>query len=187
MLPIRRLLDSELHKYEEHLLALDDTSRNLRFAGVIRDEGIVRFIQTMRENIHQHKLFVIEDADLNIIGVGHISLVGDQMELAFSVANEHRGKGYGTELMARCLEWCRNRGITKGYMVCLHHNQAVKKMAAKNGMKMHSEYGETTADIELPGPTAMTIMNEIYASNLAALDHYTKIANLVTYKLTFAA
>ena len=190
MLPIRRLLDSELDKYEQHLLALDDNSKHLRFAYRVTDAAIIKFMQTVKDNAHLHKIFVIENSNLDVVGVGHISIADGNMELALSVLPAYQGKGYGHELMGRCLEWCRNRGITNGFMVCLQSNNTIKHLASKHGLKMTSEYGETTADIILPEATAESYAREVFASNLAAFDHFnkstTKFANDTIQALIFS-
>lgn len=190
MLPIRQLLAFEIDKYEKHLLSLSNNSKHLRFAYQIKDEAISKFIATLKSKIQDHTIFVIEDTDLNVIAAGHISLEGDKMELAFSVLDDYQGHGYGSALMNRCIEWCRNRGITDGYMICLQTNDKMKALAKKHGLKLHSEYGETTADVELPSATPQTYFNEAFASSLAAFDHFNKtsikIANTAIQSLFFS-
>jgi RimJ/RimL family protein N-acetyltransferase len=189
MLPIRKIHILELDKYKAHLLNLSDDSRRLRFAYQAQDIAVERFIESVRENFDKHKIFAIEDDNLNFIGIAHISLQGEEMELAFSVSDAHQGKGLGSELIKHSIDWCRNRGITKGFMVCLQSNDKMKKLANKCGMKLKSEFGETTANIELDNPTPLTFTNEIFTSSLAAFDHFAKatrkIANDSVQALTF--
>jgi RimJ/RimL family protein N-acetyltransferase len=189
MLPIRKILKTELSKYKEHLINLSDESKTLRFAYPAKNASIERFIETVDSNFNSHYIFAIEDENLNFIGVAHVSLQNDEMELAFSVADSHQGQGIGTELIKFSINWCRNRGITKGYMVCLSTNSKMKKLAAKCGMKLQNDHGETTANIELDAPTPVTYSTEFFVSNLAAFDHFTKtakkIANNSIQALTF--
>ena len=185
---IRQLMPYEYDIYRAHLMALDIESRKLRFAYPIADETITDLCNRISRNPDKHKIFVAETDGLDVIGAGHISLEDDQMELAFSVLQEYQGEGVGDALMKRCIEYCRNRGITKGFMVCLSHNQKIKHLCIKNGIKMHSEHGETVADIELPAGTPVTVMHEAYVSQLAAFEHFSnigrKIANLSIFALT---
>lgn len=185
---VRQLTPYEYGLYRSHLMALDPESRQLRFAFPISDESITDLCNRIARNIDKHKIFVVEDKDLNVIGAGHISLEDDKMELAFSVLKDHQGEGVGDLLMKRCIEYCRNRGITEGFMVCLSHNQKIKHLCTKNGIKMHSEYGETYADIELPIGNPLTVMHEAYISNLADFEHFSnmgrKVANLSIFALT---
>jgi RimJ/RimL family protein N-acetyltransferase len=189
MLPIRKITLSELDKYKTHLLALSSDSRNLRFAYSAPDFAIEKFIDSVRAKFSDHRIFAIENDDLEFVAIGHISLQDNEMELAFSVLDNAQGKGYGTELINHCIDWCRNRRITKGFMVCLQSNAKMKQLAKKCGLKMNTEFGETTANIELDAPNSVTFTNEIITSNLAAFDHFTKatrkIANNSIQALTF--
>lgn len=170
----RKLFPHELDKYQEHLFKLRQESRNLRFGFPIQNDGIMEFINTIKKDPDNHAIFVIEDDNLNIIGVGHIGINDMEIELGFSVLDTYQGKGLGSTLMARCLEWCRNRGYKKGYMVCLQHNSAIKHLASKHGLVLHTEYGETQADIDLPDATVLSVLNEIMTANLSYFDYFSK-------------
>ena len=188
MTVIRKLIPYEYDKYRAHLMELDLESRRLRFAYPIADGTITELCNNIARNPDKHKIFVAENKDLEVVGAGHISFDGNKMELAFSVLPEYQGQGIGDALMKRCIEYCRNRGIRKGYMVCLSHNKTIKHLCAKNGITMHTEYGETVADIELDPATPITVMHEAYVSQLAAFEHFSnlgkKIADLSTFALT---
>ena len=185
---IRKLVPYEYDKYRAHLMSLDAESKRLRFAYPIADGTITELCNNIARNSDKHKIFVAENEDLEIIGAGHIGFEDNKMELAFSVLPEYQGQGIGDALMKRCIEYCRNRGIRKGYMVCLSHNDKIKHLCSKNGIKMHTEYGETVADIELEPATPITVMHEAYVSQLAAFEHFSnmgrKIANLSIFALT---
>lgn len=188
MTVVRKLAAYEYDLYRAHLMALDAESKRLRFAYPIADETITDLCNRISQKKDEHIIFVAEDEELNIIGAGHISLEDNKMELAFSVLPDHQGEGIGDQLMKRCIQYCRNRGITKGYMVCLSHNQKIKHLCKKNDIKMHTEYRETIADIELPMGNPATLMQEAYVSQLAAFEHFSnmgrKIANLSVFALT---
>jgi GNAT superfamily N-acetyltransferase len=155
-------------------LALDEESRYTRFGFHAKDEIIEQLCNTFETNTKEHKIFVIEDEDLNVVAAGHISLAGGETELAFSVLKEHRKKGMGSSLMSRCVEWCQNRSIKGGCMVCLSTNAAIKKLASKHGILIN-DGGETLADIKIPEPTASSVVHEVVESNLARLDHVGKL------------
>jgi RimJ/RimL family protein N-acetyltransferase len=188
MTVIRKLVPYEYDLYRAHLMSLDLASRRLRFAYPISDTSITELCNRIARNPDNHTIFVAENANLEVIGAGHISFDDDKMELAFSVLEGYQGQGVGTQLMKRCIEHCRNRGVTKGYMVCLSHNQKIKHLCAKNGIKMRTEYGETVADIELEPGNAVSVMHEAYVSQLAAFEHFSnmgkQIANLSVFALT---
>jgi GNAT superfamily N-acetyltransferase len=178
----------EYDRYRLHLLALDAESRYLRFGHHIPDETINTLCNTFEENFQRHRVFVIEDDNLDVVGAGHIGLEGRSVELAFSVLKSHQGKGMGYSLMSRVVEWCQNRGIKAGCMVCLKHNAAIKKLAARHGILV-SEGGETLADIQIPDANAVSLIHEAVGNNIARLDHLGKIqrrfAKMISFPLLF--
>ena len=171
---VYRLLPTEYHRYRTHLLALDDQSRYTRFGIVIRDDSINRLCDKFEANSKKHKIFVIEDEQLNVIAAGHIALEGGETELAFSVLQEYRKQGMGSSLMKRCIEWCQNRNIKGGCMVCLSTNIAIKKLASKHGVLIN-DGSETLANIIIPDPTPVSIMHEVVDSSIARADHIGKL------------
>jgi GNAT superfamily N-acetyltransferase len=185
---VYRLLPADYGRYRKHLLSLDEQSRYLRFGYPIRDEMINILCDKFEANSHQHKIFVIENDDLEVVGAGHISLASDETELAFSVLKEHQGQGMGSALMKRCIEWCQNRSITAGCMVCLTSNEAIKKLAKKHGILVN-EGGETLADIQIPELNAVSVISEVVDSNIAKMDHLGKLqrrfARMFAFPLRF--
>jgi GNAT superfamily N-acetyltransferase len=181
---VYRLLPEDYGRYRKHLLALDEQSRYLRFGYPIRDEMIDQLCDKFETNPQQHKIFVIENEDLDVVGAGHISLAGEETELAFSVLKQHQGQGMGSSLMKRCVEWCQNRNISNGCMVCLTTNAAIKKLAQRHGILV-SEGGETLADIQIPSPDAASVISEVVDSNIARFDHLGKLQRRFVKMLSF--
>lgn len=171
---VYRLRAEEYHKYRKHLLSLDEESRYTRFGFMIRDEIIEQLCDKFEADPANHKIFVIEDEELDVVAAGHIALEGGETELAFSVLKEYRKQGMGSSLMGRCIEWCQNRNIKGGCMVCLSTNIAIKRLASKHGVLIN-EGGETLANITIPDPTPISIMHEVVDSSMARLDHAGKM------------
>ena len=171
---VYRLQPHEYSRYRKHLLALDAASRYNRFAFNISDELINNLCDTFERHPKEHKLFVIENDNLDVVGVGHIALDGKDMELAFSVLKEYQGKGMGSSLMKRCIEWCQNRNMKHGVMTCLATNSAVRKLASKHGVLVN-DHGEVLADISIPDPNVISVMSEVVESNIARFDHLGKV------------
>ena len=90
---IYKLPASELDRYRAHLLMLDQESRYMRFGFHISNDVINQLCEKWKLNPHKHKIFAIEDNNLDIVGVAHVSLEDEIPELAFSVFKEHQGKG----------------------------------------------------------------------------------------------
>jgi GNAT superfamily N-acetyltransferase len=165
----------EYNRYRAHLLALDNESKYLRFGYQIQKETINALCDKFEENFQRHRVFVIENEDLEVVGAGHISLEDRPIELAFSVLKQYQGKGMGYSLMSRVVEWCQNRGIKAGCMVCLKHNAAIKKLAQQHGILV-SEGGEVMADIQIPDANAVSLMHEATVNNIAKFDHLGKLS-----------
>ena len=170
---VRRLLVVEYPKYRTHLKALDEDSKLLRFGYRVSDEVIDRLCDNIEADTLHHILFCIENDRLEIIAVGHVATQGE-MELAFSVFQEYRGQGMGNKLMKRCIQYCRTHGILKGCMVCLANNSVIKHLCIKNDIKIHTDHGETLANISLPTPTPATFIDEATSVNLGAIDYISK-------------
>lgn len=181
-------MPAEYSRYRKHLLQLDDESKFLRFGHHIREETINQLCDKFEADPKNHIIFVIEDNDLNVVGAGHVSLENNGLELAFSVHREYQNRGMGSSLMKRCVEWCQNRGIKGGCMVCLSHNTAIKKLASKHGILIN-EGGETLADIKIPEMSASSVYNELMDSSLSKVDHLGKLqrkfAKMITLPLLF--
>lgn len=185
---VYRLQPFEYNRYRTHLLALDQESRYTRFGYPISDELINQLCDRFESAPSDHKIFVIEDEDLNVVAAGHISLADGETELAFSVFKEYQKQGMGSALMSRTVEWCQNRGIKGGCMVCLTSNTAIKRLAGKHGILVN-EGPETLANIEIPDATPGSVIHEVVESNLARFDHLGKLqrkfAKMATFPLQF--
>ena len=101
---IYKLPAHEFDRYRTHLLSLDEESRYMRFGVHIKNDVINQLCEKWKLNTHKHKIFAIEDDNLEIVGVAHVSLEDEIPELAFSVFKEHQGKGMGDALMKRAVE-----------------------------------------------------------------------------------
>jgi len=170
---VRRVLPHEYSKYRKHLKSLDEASKYLRFGYQIKDEMIDQLCDQFEADTEKNILFAIEDDELNFVAIGHVA-IQDELELAFSVLKEYQGQGMGSLVMKRVIQWCRTHGKLKGCMVCLTSNSAIKHLCLKHGIHIHSEHGETMADIELDSPNITTYLTEATDSNLGALDYLGK-------------
>jgi GNAT superfamily N-acetyltransferase len=171
---VYRLRSDEYNRYRKHLLALDSDSRYTRFGYMIKDEVIEQLCDRFEADPKNHKIFVIENEQLEVVAAGHIALEDDTTELAFSVLKEYRKQGMGDALMNRTIEWCQNRNIQGGCMICLSTNAAIKALAKKHGLLIN-QGGETMANIIIPEATPASVMHEIVESNMARLDHMGKV------------
>jgi len=186
---IYRLPQSELHRYRAHLLLLDDESRYMRFGFHISNDIINQLCDKWELNSDNHKIFAIENENLEVVGVAHVSMESDIPELAFSVFKEYQHKGMGDALMKRAIEYCQNKGIKHGYMVCLPSNSKIKGLARKNNILIHTEDRDCEGDITIPSPTPISVWHEYVEDSLGKLDHLgktqKKIAQMFKFPLSF--
>lgn len=186
---IYKLGKPEFHRYKLHLLSLDEESRYMRFGYHIKTEQIQKLCDKWRENADKHVIFAIENSDLEVVGIAHISLEDEPAELAFSVLKDYQGQGMGDALMARAIEYCQNHGIKHGCMVCLGSNDKIKSLAQKHGILVKTEYGDATAKVAIPGPSPISIWHEAVNDSLARFDHLgkaqRKFAQMFRFPLLF--
>jgi GNAT superfamily N-acetyltransferase len=172
---VRRVLPHEYSKYRAHLKSLDQESRTFRFSAPVSDTAIDNLCDKFEADSDKHILFAIENRKLEFIAVGHISLDGE-MELAFSVIKRHQGRGFGTLLMQRCIQWCRTHGVLKGCMICLSSNATIRHLCRKHGIAVENDHGESMADIVLPPAGMDTFISETIDNNLSTIDYFAKRA-----------
>ena len=170
---VRRVLPHEYAKYRTHLKSLDTESKVLRFGYTVSDYILDALCDKFEANPDKHILFCIENAQLEFVAIGHISLEGE-MELAFSVLKEYQGQGMGNKLITRCIQYCRTHNVLKGCMVCLSTNNRIRHLCSKYGITMENQMGETLATIELPHADVYTYVEEATSSNLAVIDYLSK-------------
>lgn len=171
------------------MLSLDDESKYMRFGFVVKPEIIQELCDKWAKNPHLHKIFVVENENLDVVGVAHVSLEEGKIELAFSVLKDYQNRGIGDALMKRAVEYCQNKNIKHGYMVCLRSNDKIKKLARKNGILITTEEDESYGDITIPDPTPISYWKEYVENSVAQLDHLgktqRKFAKLFKFPLTF--
>lgn len=186
---IYKLPASEFHRYKTHLLSLDEESRYMRFGYHIKTEQIRELCKKWQENADKHIIFAIENSDLEVVGIGHISLEDEPAELAFSVLKECQGQGMGDALMKRTVEYCQNHNIKTGCMVCLGSNDKIKSLARKHGVLVKTEHGDASAEVAIPAPNPFSIWNEVVHDQFAKIDHLgkaqRKFAQMFRFPLQF--
>ena len=186
---IYKLAPSEFHRYKTHLLSLDEESKYMRFGYHIRVDQIRELCKKWQANSDKHIIFAIENEDLEVVGIAHISLEDNPAELAFSVLKECQGQGMGDALMKRAIEYCQNHSIKTGCMVCLGSNDKIKGLARKNGILVKTEYGDASAEVSIPDPNPVSIWSEVVHDQLAKIDHLgkaqRKLAQMFRFPLQF--
>lgn len=187
---IYQLPEHQLGRYRQHLLNLDLESRRMRFGFTASDHAINQICDKIEQDAKAHNIFVIENSELAVVAAGHVAVFDGKMELAFSVLSDHRRCGMADSLMHRCLQWCQNRSLLQGQMVCLPTNTAMRSLAKKHGITVTSYDDESESVINLPSANLFTFLGEAYDTNAATLDHLGKLqsnfAQTAIKNLTFS-
>jgi GNAT superfamily N-acetyltransferase len=160
-LTYRKLSIADHIAFEKHLIALDPECRRTRFGMATTDAFLTQYAdRCFTLNAVLHGAFV---GDV-LIGVAELRPIGEffaeEAEVAFSVNQDWRNCGVGTELFARTLRSARNRGYHKLYMTCLKYNAPMRHLARKFSAEIMVEMDESVALVETPRRTMISLMRE---------------------------
>jgi RimJ/RimL family protein N-acetyltransferase len=134
---IRRLAPGDLPALEAHLLKLSRGDRRLRFSAPASDAIIRRYCAEIGWD---HSILLGGFAAGPLVGAVHVLFLDpvrpEIAELTVSVARKARGRGLGTELVARSLVAARGRGIRELRFVCPADAEAMQRLALKLGARL---------------------------------------------------
>jgi RimJ/RimL family protein N-acetyltransferase len=185
VIPVRELHAGHREEILQHLLALGDEDRRLRFGTQTPDEVISHYVEQL--DFNNDAVFGIFNADLRLIGMAHLAYLPEiegqarAAEFGVSVLPEGRAQGLGTALLHRSAVHSRNSNIQTLYVHCLANNKAMMHLAQKAGMSVEYAYGDADAYLKLPPANPATIVeeaaNEQWADFDYALKENLKLAN----------
>ena len=161
---IRKLWVGESDAYRDHLLRLDQDSRQRRFSGAVSDDVIARHAATAQGvGVVVHGFFV----DGTLRGAAELrhfdALFGREAEAAFSVEHPWQSQGVGSVLLERTLLTARNRGIKSLQMHCLADNRRMQQLARKFEADLHFDFGSVVGEVDAPRSTPLSLMREVMA------------------------
>ncbi len=171
---VKSLTRFELSLYREHLLRLSQQDRYLRFSGYVADESIHKYVDGI--DLRNGVVKAIYDDDLNVVAAIHVLIFnnGKDAEIALSVDQDHRRKGYGHALFEAALKWVRSRSVEKIYSLCLQENRPMARIANSRGMTIHHDSQETEAYLNVDKPTLSSLWEEILGEQFAWVDYTQK-------------
>ena len=174
---IRTLDADHVALIEQHLLALPESDRYLRFGYPAQDEHIQRYVAQL--DFARDELFGIFDAELELVAVAHLAyldLPGREhlAEFGVSVGPDLRGRGHGQQLFERCIVHARNHGVSRLIIHALSENAAMIRIARKAGATVVREGSESEACLELPPADFSSQVGELLAEGLARTDYHFK-------------
>jgi RimJ/RimL family protein N-acetyltransferase len=153
LVPIRALTSRHRRRIAEHILALPDHDRYLRFGYMATDEQVRKYVDGL--NFKRDEIYGIFNRRLQLIAMAHLALASDPKnpncaEFGVSVSADARGKGLGTALFERAILHARAENIDMIFIHALSENDAMLKIARKAGAQVESYGGEVEAHLRLP-------------------------------------
>ena len=129
--------------------------------------------------------------DLNLVTVFRREVVGTMniqrgiyrknrhtANLGIAIKKEHRGKGFGSEMINRGIRWCREEGIVKLNLEVFSSNEDAIRLYEKLGFKIEgSRKGQFLVDEKYVDDVMMTVfpmehLDDVGKTNLShGMDH----------------
>src|SRR3954463_14032322 len=161
---IRKLWIGEAARYRDHLLRLDQDSRQSRFGGGVSDEFVRNYVRTtFGLGAVVHGFF----AEGTLRGAAELRPLGRafarEAEAALSIEADWQSHGVGSALLDRTLLAARNRGIKTLHMACLANNRRMQDLARKFAAELSFDFGSVVGEVVAPRPTPLSVMREIVA------------------------
>jgi RimJ/RimL family protein N-acetyltransferase len=178
--PIRSLAPRHRSRIADHLKALTQHDRYLRFGYPASDEQIDKYVENI--DFERDEVFGIFNRRLDLIAMAHLANVSMPQcgsnavaEFGVSVAAKARGRGYGARLFEHAVMHARNRGIDTLFIHALSENTAMLKIARKAGATVERSGSETEAWLKLPPETIATRFGELMEEQAAEIDYRLKV------------
>jgi GNAT superfamily N-acetyltransferase len=174
VVPIRSLGPRHRTRIAQHLLALDDSDRYLRFGYLASDEQINRYAEGL--NFERDEIYGIYNRKLQLIAMAHLAVSDNpaestHAEFGVSVLKAARGRGYGARLFDRAVMHARNEGRDTMFIHALSENTAMLNIARKAGASVERHGSESDAYLKLPPATLGSRLTEMMEDQMAEVDY----------------
>ncbi len=175
-IPIRSLARRHRKRIAQHLLALNERDRYLRFGYPASDEQISRY--AMAIDFERDEVLGVFNRKLELVVMAHLAYSPKPQrpgqpamaEFGVSVLPQVRGRGLGARLFERAALHARNRGIDTLFIHALSENVAMLKIARNAGATVEREGSESEAWLRLPPDTVSSHVGEAIERHMAELD-----------------
>lgn len=178
MVPIRSLGPAHRERMAQHLLALDEQDRYLRFGFSASDEQIRRYTDGL--DFDRDEVYGIYNRRLVLLATAHLAFSRDAKlqrcaEFGVSVLKTARGNGFGSRLFERALMHARNEGVSMLFIHALSENAPMLHIARKHGAVLERHGSETEAFLKLAPPDWESRLDEFIDDQVADLDFELKL------------
>jgi len=183
--PIRSLGPRHRRRILDHLVALDERARYLRFGFAATDSQLAHYVD--RIDFDRDEVFGIFNRRLELIALAHLahpipSTGPDRpamSEFGVSVLAGARRRGFGRRLFEHAILHARNRGIRALFIHALSENAPMIKIARDAGAVLRREGSETEAWLELPPGSFASHIDELVGTHAAEIDYRLKASTHV--------
>jgi GNAT superfamily N-acetyltransferase len=178
IVPIRSLGPGHRRRIRQHLLALEQHDRYLRFGYPANDEQVRRYVDGL--DFERDDIFGIFNRRLELLAMAHLAFIPPEAggtlgaEFGVSVLAKARGRGYGTRLFERAVMHARNEGVELMFIHALSENTAMIKIARNGGATLERAGSETEAYLRLPPATLDSRVTEMVEEQVAQADYQLK-------------
>jgi len=174
-LPIRNLAERHRARVLDHLLALDEEDRHLRFGHVASDDQIHQYVAHL--DFTRDELFGVFDARLRLVAMAHLAFAEDRRSAEFgvSVHSRVRGRGFGGRLFHHAVMHGRNRGARSMAIHLARENAAMLSIVRRSGAALSFEGADVVAQMPLPAETLRSQVGALVESQAADIDYRIKM------------
>lgn len=179
--PIRSLSSQHRERIYEHLLALGERDRYLRFGYPAQDAQIAGYVEHI--DFVGDEVFGIFNRRLELVAMAHLAFLrGDGprtgAEFGVSVLQQARGRGLGARLFERAVLHARNRGVDTLVIHALTENAAMLRIARNGGAQVQMDGPDATAYLKLPPVDFASRFEEMLQQQAAEFDYGFKVQAL---------
>lgn len=174
-LPVRTLATRHRNRVLEHLLALDENDRHLRFGHVASDEQIGAYVAGL--DFARDEVFGMFDSRLKLVAMAHLAFDGRHglAEFGVSVLPHVRGRGFGGRLFELAVMHARNRGASAMTIHLARENSAMLSIVRRAGAQISSEGPDVEASLGLPANTLGSQLEALVEHQAADIDYSIKM------------
>jgi RimJ/RimL family protein N-acetyltransferase len=159
---VERLAPLQREVVLDHLLALDERGRALRFGIASDADAVRRYIDSI--DFEHSPVLGARTPDGRWLGIAHLAIDGGTAELGISVAEAARRLGIGAALATAALREAERAGAREFRFDYATDNAGMAKLARRLGMRVNRDGSEFIARRPLrPGVASLTFGAELPA------------------------
>lgn len=127
----------------EHLLALDNTDRSMRFGISTDGDAVARYLDSI--DFDMGAVLGARAPEGILAGLAHVALGDSTADLGLSVLAQHRQRGVASTLAAAALREAQRLQADELRVHCAATNAAMRRIAARLGMDVSAEGSDVIA------------------------------------------